>query len=320
MKPRYLSQHVLLVSDDLDEARSVTGRLWVRNDSQVLGQDPYSVRLHHAPLRKGSLSYVECTARIEAQVVGHSESYWLLIPLEGGIDMILNGNKLSVRPGHLLVQPPRLDLRFRAQPFRGLAVNLPAALVDDARAAHGKLNARATEPGWSIPLDQVASLRDLILLAVRELNSEAHPPPALYLRHLESFLAASLARALVTRQPVGPGSQPLVGRAQLLSLRHWIVAHADAPLAVEEIARECGLGIRAFEKNFLKKFGCSPTAFLRKIRMDRARQRLSDPASSKSVTSIALESGFLHLGRFARGYRDQFGESPSETLRRSRRG
>ena len=320
MKPPYLNQHVLLVSNDPDEACAVTGRLWVKNQSQVVGQDTYSVRLHHSRLRQGSLTYLECTAGVNARVMGNSGSYWLLIPLEGDVEMTLNGNELRACPGPLLVHPPCVDLHFRAHPARGLILYLPAALVDAARAAHGGFDARATEPGWNIPLDNVASLHDLILLAARELDCVAHPPAALYLRNLEGFLAASLMRALMEAQPPGSGWQPLVGRAQLLSLRDWIVAHADEPLAVEHLARECGLGLRALEKNFLLHFGCTPTGFLRKIRMDRARERLSDPASRKSVTDVALESGFFHLGRFAAAYRKKFGQSPSETLRQARRG
>jgi transcriptional regulator GlxA family with amidase domain len=34
------------------------------------------------------------------------------------------------------------------------------------------------------------------------------------------------------------------------------------------------------------------------------------------VTQIALECGFTDLAFFARKYREQFGERPSETLRR----
>jgi transcriptional regulator GlxA family with amidase domain len=37
------------------------------------------------------------------------------------------------------------------------------------------------------------------------------------------------------------------------------------------------------------------------------------------VTRVALGLGFGHVGRFAALYRQAFGESPSETLRRARR-
>ncbi|HEX2431520.1 MAG TPA: helix-turn-helix domain-containing protein, partial [Aestuariivirgaceae bacterium] len=37
-----------------------------------------------------------------------------------------------------------------------------------------------------------------------------------------------------------------------------------------------------------------------------------------TATAIAYDCGFGHLGEFAQSYRLRFGESPSETLRRSR--
>jgi transcriptional regulator GlxA family with amidase domain len=55
--------------------------------------------------------------------------------------------------------------------------------------------------------------------------------------------------------------------------------------------------------------------YLRNVRLDRARLRLSDVhAAEASVTAIALECGFGHLGKFAAAYRERFGEQPSETL------
>jgi len=38
------------------------------------------------------------------------------------------------------------------------------------------------------------------------------------------------------------------------------------------------------------------------------------------VTDVASALGFTHLGRFAIAYREVLGESPSQTLRRRRRG
>jgi len=52
--------------------------------------------------------------------------------------------------------------------------------------------------------------------------------------------------------------------------------------------------------------------------LDEARRRLldGDPRPS-SVTNVATGLGLFHLGRFAGNYRGQFGESPSDTLRRA---
>ena len=58
---------------------------------------------------------------------------------------------------------------------------------------------------------------------------------------------------------------------------------------------------------------------LRRARLAQARADLEAPGHDTSVTIVAHDCGFSHLGRFAQEYARRFGESPSETLRRARR-
>jgi AraC-like DNA-binding protein len=53
--------------------------------------------------------------------------------------------------------------------------------------------------------------------------------------------------------------------------------------------------------------------------LERARERLQSAEPTDTVTTIALECGFAHLGRFPTTYRTAFGELPTETLARARR-
>ncbi len=57
--------------------------------------------------------------------------------------------------------------------------------------------------------------------------------------------------------------------------------------------------------------------FLKRVRMRLARQQLLQAGPGRSVTFIALECGFAHLGRFAAEYKRYFGESPSDTIKRT---
>jgi transcriptional regulator GlxA family with amidase domain len=57
---------------------------------------------------------------------------------------------------------------------------------------------------------------------------------------------------------------------------------------------------------------------LRRVRLAQARADLEAPGPNTSVTNVAYDCGFSHLGRFAQEYARRFGESPSETLRRAR--
>ena len=60
-----------------------------------------------------------------------------------------------------------------------------------------------------------------------------------------------------------------------------------------------------------------PATYLRRVRMNGVRRALQQrSADSASVTEVALEFGFWHLGRFAEQYDKLFGELPHETLHR----
>lgn len=59
----------------------------------------------------------------------------------------------------------------------------------------------------------------------------------------------------------------------------------------------------------------SPMTVLRDLRLERAWQELSHPGPLTSVTDVAMQLGFFHLGRFSEHYRRKFGCTLSETLR-----
>ena len=64
--------------------------------------------------------------------------------------------------------------------------------------------------------------------------------------------------------------------------------------------------------------GEKSTAYLRQVRLSRARQLLedSDPGDGVTVTRVAIDWGFLNSCRFASYYRTAYGENPSVTLAR----
>ncbi len=96
-------------------------------------------------------------------------------------------------------------------------------------------------------------------------------------------------------------------------------ARSDEPLSMAEVAHEVGVGLRSLQLAFLEVRAMGPRDVLLRMRLERARERLMVAGSGDTVTSIALDCGFAHLGRFPAAYRMAFGELPTETLARSRR-
>jgi transcriptional regulator GlxA family with amidase domain len=88
-------------------------------------------------------------------------------------------------------------------------------------------------------------------------------------------------------------------------------------VSMTEVAEAAGVSLRALQTAFQRLRGSSPRAALGEIRLLAARERLSNPASAGTVSDVAMDCGFTHLGRFSAAYRDRFGETPSTTLRRA---
>jgi AraC-like DNA-binding protein/tetratricopeptide (TPR) repeat protein len=83
------------------------------------------------------------------------------------------------------------------------------------------------------------------------------------------------------------------------------------------LAASCDIPRRTLEKHFRRHLQQTPVEFLRAVRLDCARHELLRAAPRATVTEIALQCGFNHFGRFAAWYREQYGESPLATLKRS---
>ncbi|RYB90229.1 AraC family transcriptional regulator [Nocardioides glacieisoli] len=92
--------------------------------------------------------------------------------------------------------------------------------------------------------------------------------------------------------------------------------HASEDLTLGELARECNVTPRALQYAFRTHLGCTPQDYLRRVRLDLARQALRD-GSAETVTDAAIRNGFFNPGRFAAYYRDQYDENPGDTLSRT---
>jgi AraC-like DNA-binding protein len=108
--------------------------------------------------------------------------------------------------------------------------------------------------------------------------------------------------------------------ADLVCVIDWLRGHLAEPINLERLASVAGVRPRTLEAHFRSFLGTTPLGWLRRMRLVNARRELQRGRTHASVTDIALANGFNQLGRFATDYRSVFGEAPSMTLRRVRRG
>ncbi len=97
----------------------------------------------------------------------------------------------------------------------------------------------------------------------------------------------------------------------------FIMSNLENAFQLNDVAAAARVSERTLHLAFRANFALPVMAFVRYRRLELAhRQLLGADESSVSVTAVAMNCGFQHLGRFSAAYRQYFNELPSDTLRR----
>ncbi len=91
---------------------------------------------------------------------------------------------------------------------------------------------------------------------------------------------------------------------------------SDADLDIQQLSEEFNMSRVQLYRKCKSITGQSPVELIRLIRLKAARQLLEN--SSKSVSEIAYEVGFSSPSYFAKCYKDQYNESPTDAQKRNK--
>ena len=95
----------------------------------------------------------------------------------------------------------------------------------------------------------------------------------------------------------------------------FIEQRIDDAITVADVCEAVGVSWATLDRVFRRHVGQSPKRYIRSLRLQRVRQELLQDRASRPIADIANRWGFWHLGQFARDYRKQFQELPSDTAR-----
>jgi AraC-like DNA-binding protein len=139
-------------------------------------------------------------------------------------------------------------------------------------------------------------------------------------RPIQETLLAGLDAAVVPAEARAPSRGSFDKHRKLIArLDEVVVLFGSKPLYSDDLATTLGVSARTLQIATHAVHGVSLHHYLRLKRLWATRIQLMTDSAGASVKAAALGNGFWHLGDFSRGYRLAFGETPSETLARSRR-
>jgi transcriptional regulator GlxA family with amidase domain len=126
-----------------------------------------------------------------------------------------------------------------------------------------------------------------------------------------------VARALAAPgDPSPPASE--ARRRALRRVEEYMRAHEGDRLSLADLCVAAECSERTLRYVFHERYGLSPAAFLKRMRLQGLRRDLQESTPrSATVVDLALRWGFGHQGHLARDYRAFFGETPAATLARS---
>lgn len=134
----------------------------------------------------------------------------------------------------------------------------------------------------------------------------------------------ALIESLILSQPNNYSSE-LAGLAQircpdyLLNAKQLIQEHACDEVHLDDVGRAVGVSRFKLYDDFKKYFGMTPTVYVTRFQFEAVRQALLEAGCNGSITAVAMQWVFNHLGRFLSDYKKLFLEVPSKTVERSRK-
>lgn len=301
-------------SSDIDEhASALIG--WDQCYSQ-LNRGAFIGSLAHVSLPGLTLFRETTNVKLRQDVAAPPGTFAFAVPLPGSADGLFG--RQSVDTGSVLMLQGGKEEQFHCRQDMDLVAAVldvrqlgswGASLAAAANRCSTSVVRGPEATQFAVLIAEIVSELTLALPAVNDKTALLAMPTLIACRCLDLLRSWSADQrpALTAGQ-----RQRLVAEARAL-----IDGGQDEPPGLPDLAQKLGVSMRTLEICFNEVLGLSPSVYIRNLRLNRARRDLRAARPQEvTVAEIAMKWGFWHLGRFASFYRELFGETPSETLRR----
>lgn len=320
-----LSGHNVLRSTKLDDLEEAVSRRYTRHHLGLLQRDPrVDAVFNSVNLGQIAVGYLRYGADIRMNPETMTSCYHINIPVAGHSESVCGRTTAVSSPGRAAVFVPGqpITLRWSADCAQ-LMLKIDRSRLEAELQAIVDRDVRLVD--FELGMDLTTSLGQSWLATLRLLVGEIDRPGSL-MRHplLLDHFQRVLMTALLFTQPHNytsllTGEQRAARPRSVQRAIDMMEDRPEHPHSVEDLAAHARVSVRALQAGFRRYVGTTPMGYLNGVRLRRVERELAEAApDSVTVTQVAYRWGFTHHGRFAAAYRERFGCSPSETLRKAR--
>jgi AraC-like DNA-binding protein len=322
-----LEDNLVYKGNDYARASAAVSSISEPRSFEALSEKPTPfIELRRARLRYSEIGLTFNNVETRMRTPARINYYSLAIPLSGSQLIVTESGKVHTKPpfARLSSAGSVYDIR-RSVNYVALVASLSVAGFEhfvgdkvDFLIPPGK--------SFSLMLDLsgerfnvFVSILGALCKALGERGSET-PQRDIVITRLEEALWFAFADAcpeLYTEYKEARREGPISAVAKRVTA--YIEDNVHKDLTISDLVEVSGMSARTLYSRFSQAHGSGPMAYLKRVKLGRCREDLhaANP-EEKFVGDIAAKWGFYHLSSFARDYRREFGELPSESLKRGK--
>lgn len=316
-----LAAHQLFTTRDLDEARTRIAERFCRHQLQLTSRTA-QLDTAYRTVSLGesvSLNYLRYGDEVRITPGTFDDFFLVQIPLAGSARVTVGGATVtSDRRVASIGSPTEPVDMIWSSGCEQLLVYIRRDTVEQMAAADpARIRPVVFQPGFRLDSQRGAAWLRMVQFAVADIDGGGSLLTSeLVAAHFEHTVIAGLLAAQASNSHAAP--QRTIGTRAVRHVVALLEESPERPWRLPELAADVGVSVRSLQEGFRRELGLPLTAYLRRVRLRRARHDLLHPGGAEtSVAGVAARWGFGHLGRFARQYSSEYDELPSQTLART---
>jgi AraC-like DNA-binding protein len=277
-----------------------------------------------APLKRTSLNVLRIGPSVDVSPDTIEDFFLVQIPIHGNVELSLGNERVLCAGSTAAVVSPgeRLHLRW-SDNCAQLILQIPRETLEACLAQRLGFRPGAAlrfQPAFDLRRAAALEWRQLLDFAVRSVERRGVLSSDPVCSDLETLLLSSLLEAQPHNHADDLRDGPRIAPYYVLRAEIEMRKGIALPLTIERLADVAGVSERTLYEGFRRFRGTTPMGRLTALRLAAARRQMLNARPGTTVARVASGVGFLQFGRFAKAYRNAFGELPSETLRGVRSG
>ncbi len=322
---RPLERFPIISTHSIDEAEDVLSRsVTDTHITRVRDRSRFELQMNGTNLGHASLLYNRMGTGISKDVRLHNDSVLFVYGGNAPVTLVFDRESvvLSPRKG-AVVLPATIKRIERSAGSEAFALRLPlSGLLHHfekltAQTLHGSLT---FEHGADLTHGPGAMLHQVLNSFFYELDHNVellnNPRICKYYDNMLFTAVLSLPHDQTEKLYEDHGDKIVPGLVR--RTEEYMRAYLKEPISITDLLKISGSSRRTLFSAFRKTRNYTPMEFLAEQRLQSARSRLLKPHADDTITSIAMDCGFFHQGRFSQLYKNRFGERPSDTLCRTK--